>query len=216
MQTPQHRPGLPDVRIDIGLAGFNRQPLQQRATSLSALGTDQLQQAEQQRRQHREVHAAVGLAAQQHQRGFGWWLDGLELRADPVHGPAIREWPRQWRQDRHAIKQIAVAVVRRQYGFAELQAEVLRQFKALNRELHTSVLFISHDLGVVQALCDRVLVMKSGEIVEELPGAQLAAGDVHHPYTKKLLAATPSRAMSEGQVLSEGDLSATGKEDDGA
>lgn len=97
-----------------------------------------------------------------------------------------------------------------------VQAEVLRQFKALNRELHTSVLFISHDLGVVQALCDRVLVMKSGEIVEELTGAQLAAGDVHHPYTKKLLAATPSRAMSEGQVLSEEDLSATGKEDDGA
>ncbi len=75
-----------------------------------------------------------------------------------------------------------------------VQAGVLRQFKAINRERGTSMLFISHDLGVVQALCDRVLVMKSGEVVEELGAGQLASGEVSHPYTKKLLAAVPSRA----------------------
>lgn len=78
-----------------------------------------------------------------------------------------------------------------------VQADVLRQFKAINRRQSTSMLFISHDLGVVQALCDRVLVMKSGEIVEELSGAALAAGEVTHPYTQRLLAATPARAMSQ-------------------
>lgn len=77
-----------------------------------------------------------------------------------------------------------------------VQADVLRQFKAINRRERTSMLFISHDLGVVQALCDRVLVMKSGEIVEEITGTQLASGDVHHPYTKRLLAATPGRAIA--------------------
>jgi ABC-type dipeptide/oligopeptide/nickel transport system ATPase component/ABC-type dipeptide/oligopeptide/nickel transport system permease subunit len=72
-----------------------------------------------------------------------------------------------------------------------VQAEVLRQFKRINREKGAAILFISHDIGVVQALCDRVLVMKQGEIIERLTGAQLAAGQVSHPYTLELLAATP-------------------------
>jgi len=72
-----------------------------------------------------------------------------------------------------------------------VQAEVLRQFRRIRREQRTAMLFISHDLGVVEALCDTILVMKSGEIVERLTSAQLAARDVHHPYTKALLAAIP-------------------------
>ena len=70
-----------------------------------------------------------------------------------------------------------------------VQAEVLRQFRRIHREQGTAMLFISHDLGVVEALCDTILVMKSGEIVERLTSAELAARDVHHPYTKALLAA---------------------------
>ena len=73
-----------------------------------------------------------------------------------------------------------------------VQAEVLRQFRRNHREQGTAMLFISHDLGVVEALCDTILVMKSGEIVERLTSAKLAARDVHHPYTKALLAAIPS------------------------
>ncbi|WP_441410767.1 dipeptide/oligopeptide/nickel ABC transporter permease/ATP-binding protein [Arthrobacter sp. 2MCAF15] len=72
-----------------------------------------------------------------------------------------------------------------------VQAEVLRQFRRIRREQGTAMLFISHDLGVVEALCDTILVMKSGEIVERLTSTQLAARDVHHPYTKALLAAIP-------------------------
>lgn len=83
-----------------------------------------------------------------------------------------------------------------------VQADVLRQFKAINRREGTAMLFISHDLGVVQALCDRVLVMKSGEIVEEITGEQLAAGEVHHPYTQRLLAATPGRALAAQEAES--------------
>jgi ABC-type dipeptide/oligopeptide/nickel transport system ATPase component len=73
-----------------------------------------------------------------------------------------------------------------------VQAEVLRQFRRIHRDQGTAMLFISHDLGVVQALCDTILVMKSGEIVERLTSVQLAACDVHHPYTKALLAAIPA------------------------
>jgi ABC-type dipeptide/oligopeptide/nickel transport system ATPase component/ABC-type dipeptide/oligopeptide/nickel transport system permease subunit len=72
-----------------------------------------------------------------------------------------------------------------------VQAEVLRQFRRINRDRGTAMLFISHDIGVVQELCDTVLVMRSGEIIERLTGADLKAGRVEHPYTQQLLAASP-------------------------
>lgn len=83
-----------------------------------------------------------------------------------------------------------------------VQADVLRQFRSINREIGTAMLFISHDIGVVQALCDKVIVMNGGKILERLTGAQLAAGDVKHPYTKALLAATPSIAERKAELVS--------------
>jgi peptide/nickel transport system ATP-binding protein len=69
-----------------------------------------------------------------------------------------------------------------------IQAQILKLMRALREELDLSYLFISHDLNVVYQLCDRVLVMKSGRIVE-----QGTIGEVFdHPreeYTKRLLAA---------------------------
>ncbi|MFS0734130.1 dipeptide/oligopeptide/nickel ABC transporter permease/ATP-binding protein [Microbacterium sp. 1P10UB] len=73
-----------------------------------------------------------------------------------------------------------------------VQAEVLRALRRLNVEHGTAVLFISHDIGVVEALCDRVLVMRSGEIVERLTAEQLRRREVQHPYTRLLLDATPT------------------------
>ncbi len=72
-----------------------------------------------------------------------------------------------------------------------VQAEVLRQFRRINRDRGTAMLFISHDIGVVQELCDEVLVMRSGQIVERLSGDALKSGRVVHPYTQQLLDASP-------------------------
>ena len=72
-----------------------------------------------------------------------------------------------------------------------VQAEVLRSLRRLNRDQSTAILFISHDIGVVEALCDRVLVMRSGQIVERLTADELRRREVQHPYTRALLAATP-------------------------
>lgn len=73
-----------------------------------------------------------------------------------------------------------------------IQAQVLRLIKELKDELDTAVLLITHDLGVVAEVCDRVLVMYAGQVVEE--------GDIHeifhspsHPYTRALLASIPKR-----------------------
>ncbi|WP_312178509.1 dipeptide/oligopeptide/nickel ABC transporter permease/ATP-binding protein [Arthrobacter sp.] len=73
-----------------------------------------------------------------------------------------------------------------------VQAEVLRKIRQVNRKQGTAVLFISHDIGVVQELCDEVLVMHGGQILERLTGRQLKEGQAKHPYTQALLSATPS------------------------
>ena len=72
-----------------------------------------------------------------------------------------------------------------------VQAEILHELKRINVEHGTAMLFISHDIGVVGALCDRVVVMKDGRIVEEVTAGQLVAGAAVHPYTRMLLRSTP-------------------------
>jgi ABC-type dipeptide/oligopeptide/nickel transport system ATPase component/ABC-type dipeptide/oligopeptide/nickel transport system permease subunit len=85
-----------------------------------------------------------------------------------------------------------------------VQREVLAIIKRMNRDFGTAVLFISHDLGVVRALCDRVIVMKDGAIVEQIDDtALLDEGSVTHPYTKQLLAATPVVSVSRTDPAAE-------------
>jgi len=72
-----------------------------------------------------------------------------------------------------------------------VQAEILRELKRLNSEFGTSIMFISHDIGVVRALCHRVVVMYQGDVVEEIEAANLSVESARHPYTKTLLDATP-------------------------
>jgi peptide/nickel transport system permease protein len=72
-----------------------------------------------------------------------------------------------------------------------VQAQVLRQFRRINAEQGTAMLFISHDIGVVGVLCDTVLVLHGGRVVDRTTGADLRAGNVSHPYTRALLEASP-------------------------
>jgi len=78
-----------------------------------------------------------------------------------------------------------------------VQAEILREFSAINTGRSTGMIFISHDMGVVGALCHRVIVMRSGAIVEELSGDALREGRAQHPYTRQLIAATPRLHAAE-------------------
>lgn len=71
-----------------------------------------------------------------------------------------------------------------------VQAAILALFASLRSELGTAVIIITHDLGVVETLCDRVVVMKDGEIVEQGLAADVLA-QPQHPYTQRLLAAVP-------------------------
>ncbi len=71
-----------------------------------------------------------------------------------------------------------------------IQAQILDLIREMNEELHSSVLFITHDLGVVSELCDTVIVMYTGHIVEQAPAGELFR-DPKHPYTIGLLNAIP-------------------------
>jgi peptide/nickel transport system ATP-binding protein len=75
-------------------------------------------------------------------------------------------------------------------GSAALQ--VLAVLDACVAERGMGLLFISHDLALVEGFCDRVLVLEAGQIVESCDTAALASA--RHPYTRRLLAARPRLA----------------------
>jgi peptide/nickel transport system ATP-binding protein len=69
-------------------------------------------------------------------------------------------------------------------------AAIIELLKELQRELALSYVFISHDLSTVEAICDDVLVMYKGEIVEELPAARMST-EATHPYSRLLISSVP-------------------------
>ena len=78
-----------------------------------------------------------------------------------------------------------------------IQAEILQLIRALQQELHMAVVFITHDMGVVAEVADRVLVMYKGDRVEEGPSATVFAQPAH-PYTRALLSAVPRLGSMQG------------------
>ncbi|MFB6260942.1 MAG: oligopeptide/dipeptide ABC transporter ATP-binding protein [Thiohalorhabdaceae bacterium] len=82
-----------------------------------------------------------------------------------------------------------------------IQAQILNLLTDLQQEMGLAYLFISHDLGVVRHLCDRVAVMYGGRIVEQAPAEALFHSPAH-PYTRGLLAALPGARRQRGSRIS--------------
>lgn len=91
-----------------------------------------------------------------------------------------------------------------------VQKTIIELLHKLKAERHMSLIFISHDLGVIKEIADRVLVMYKGEIVEEATVDELFANP-KHPYTKGLLACRPSPQQHLKKLPVVGDFLDEGK-----
>ena len=83
---------------------------------------------------------------------------------------------------------------------ATLEVQIIHQLKALQADFGCSILFISHHLGVIAELCDRVVVMYAGEVVESGTVRQVFH-EPRHPYTRKLLECDPARISERTRQL---------------
>ena len=81
-----------------------------------------------------------------------------------------------------------------------IQAQVLAMMNELKDKLGTSMIMITHDLGIVAETCDKVAVMYAGEIVESGTVEDIFCGDKHHPYTEGLFGSIPRLDMETDRL----------------
>ena len=136
-------------------------------------------------------------------------VDLLRLVGIPLPQRRCREYPHQLSGGMRQRVMIAMAIAcNPELLIADepttaldvtIQAQVLELMKDLKRALGTAILLISHDLGLVAEMAQRVIVMYAGKIVEEAPVEALFA-DPRHPYTRGLLASIPSLTGERGRL----------------
>ncbi len=127
-------------------------------------------------------------------------IELLEMVGIPAAETRLRQYPHQLSGGLRQRVMIAIALANEPRLLiadepstaldVTIQAQILDLLRSLQRELGMAVLFVTHDLGVVADLCDRVAVMYAGQIVEEGPVHDLFANP-RHPYTEGLLGAMP-------------------------
>ena len=121
----------------------------------------------------------------------------------------MRSWPHQLSGGMCQRVMIAIASINRPKLIiadeptssldAENKSRILSLLGKINREFGTAVIFISHDLSLMQKFCSRILIMQSGKIIEEGSCEKLFSSPLH-PYTKELIEAIPGN-KSRSPVL---------------
>ncbi|MTH55466.1 ATP-binding cassette domain-containing protein [Bacillus mangrovi] len=82
-----------------------------------------------------------------------------------------------------------------------IQSQILALMKDLNKKLNTSILLITHDLGVVAQICDRIAVMYAGQVVET-GSVEAIFANAKHPYTRGLLQSVPDIRVKKERLFS--------------
>ena len=135
---------------------------------------------------------------------------GLQLNRVGLDPTLMRRFPHQFSGGQRARIGIARALaVKPEFLVCDesvaaldvsIQAQVLNLFMDLRTALNLTYLFISHDLGVVEHISDRVVIMYLGRVVETAAAAELFAG-ANHPYTRALLAEIPSLRVKKRDFM---------------
>lgn len=125
----------------------------------------------------------------------------MKMVGIPAPERRLREFPHQFSGGMRQRVMIAIALSRNPHLLladepttaidVTIQDQILKLLLKLQRELGMSMLFVTHDLGIVAQTCDRVAVMYAGRIVEQADTVTLFQSP-HHPYTIGLIASVPS------------------------
>jgi oligopeptide/dipeptide ABC transporter ATP-binding protein len=144
------------------------------------------------------------------------WQEGREralelLRTVRIPDPEVRfgQYPHQFSGGMRQRAMIAMALMCQPSLLiadepttaldATVELQVIELLKELQRRFGMAVLFISHNLGVIAKLCDRVVVMYAGRVVESAPTVELFARP-QHPYTRALIASLPRGTKAERRL----------------
>jgi oligopeptide/dipeptide ABC transporter ATP-binding protein len=136
-------------------------------------------------------------------------LELLKLVGIPNPGRVFSEFPHQLSGGMRQRVMIAMALAcRPKLLLADepttaldvtIQAQILELMKGLRKDLDSAIIMITHDLGVIAEMCDRVIVMYSGQVVEESPIRDLFKHPLH-PYTEGLLDSIPNVALQRDRL----------------
>ena len=91
-----------------------------------------------------------------------------------------------------------------------IQAQILELMRELKEKVGSSIMLITHDLGVVSEVCSRVVIFYCGQVVEEAPASELFQNPLH-PYTEGLLHSLPVRGSTEKLYVIPGSVPSAGK-----
>lgn len=137
-------------------------------------------------------------------------LDILHLVSVPEPEKRMRQYPHEFSGGMRQRVMIAIAMVSRPMLLiadepttaldVTVQAQILELMKELKEKLDTSIILITHDLGVVADMADVVEIMYAGQIMEEGLGDEIFKNPMH-PYTQQLLASVPRLNMDRKEPL---------------
>ncbi|MCC3770668.1 ABC transporter ATP-binding protein [Streptomyces sp. UNOC14_S4] len=149
------------------------------------------------------IHSGAG-------RGEAWEKAVAMLGRVGIPAARARHYPHQFSGGMRQRVMIAMALVNEPDVLiadepttaldARVQRQVLALLSELQEERGTAVLLVTHDVGVVAETCSRMLVMRSGRVVEDGPTAKLLT-DAEHPYTRALVGAAPTLSTVPGTRL---------------